>query len=134
MFNDYKQAPNQGPTFQNQLPPYTNGLFVDNLEQALKMPARFHSEMNYFDKHQDLLYRIYTDQYGGKRYMILQLSKFVNEPVEQKPIEEKQELSPEERLSKIEKFMEDFINGKFNVNTNVSTEQTGTTATANATE
>ena len=116
--NYYQPAPNNQ---MNQFPPYSNILLVDSLEQALRMPTRNHSEMAYWDRYQDNIYRVYTDNYGNKQYMVLdvKIHKTVKEDASE-PATMELLLS---KLQKLEKGMEE-LHEKHNLNTDVSTNTT----------
>lgn len=129
-FDNYQPAP-QYNSSRNQFPPFSNVIFVNSLEEALRMPARMHSEMVYWNRHKDEIYRIYTDYTNGKQYMILDVklhqqkevsteTSTTSEVVEQK-------VSLEELMTKLnalEKQME-VLNEKHNVDTNAGTDIPG---------
>jgi hypothetical protein len=126
----YQPAPQFGQS-KNQFPPFTNIILVDSLEQALRMPARTHSEMVYWNRYLDEIYRIYTDYSNGKQYMVLDV-KLQTVPKKEKSDTEqhqtKQDLSMiMDTLTKMQQNLE-VLNEKYNVNANV-----GANA-ANATE
>jgi hypothetical protein len=107
----YQPAPQQGPA-RGQFPPYSNIILVDSLEQALQMPTRVHSEMVYWNRYQDEIYRIYTDYTGGKQYMILEVK------IKQNPKEEKKQDATDilmEQIKQIQANLE-VLNEKYNVN------------------
>lgn len=133
--NGYQSAPNFGPS-QNQFPPFTNIILVDSLEQALRMPARMHSEMVYWNRYKDEIYRVYTDYSNGKQYMVLDVS-IKKVPKEETKTEDSYDMSSlikkvEELESKLE-----VLNEKHNVDSDVgaatvsaSTTTSTTTSTA----
>lgn len=116
----YQAAPQFGPS-NNQFPPFSNIVLVDSLEQALRMPARIHSEMVYWNRYKDEIYRIYTDYNNGKQWMVLDVK------IQQKAKEKEQEqVSLEDlvsKLTKIEKNLE-VLNEKYNVDTDGSKSST----------
>ena len=116
IMNGYQAAPQFGNSF-NQFPPFTNIILVDSLEQALRMPARMHSEMVYWNRYKDEIYRIYTDYNNGKQYMILDVSiqKRINETTK----EETKSVTLDDvvnELNIVKKNLE-VLNEKHNVNT-----------------
>jgi hypothetical protein len=113
-----------------QFPPFTNVIFVDSLEQALRMPSRTHSEMVYWNRHKDELYRIYTDYSYGKQYMVLDVKLHETPKVEN--LENKDDVNfntLQEQIRKIQSELE-VLNGKYNVKTDAESSTESSTDTA----
>lgn len=74
--------PRQMPVYQQpSIPPKTNKLFVSSLDEAMNRPVDFNSELVYFDTNRDLLYSIYTNEWGQKSFAIFDISHHVETPV-----------------------------------------------------
>ena len=111
-YNGYQSAPQFGPT-RNQFPPFTNITLVDSLEQALRMPARVHSEMTYWNRYKDEIYRIYTDYNNGKQYMVLDV-KIQPKAAPQASATNTELSCIVDKLNKIESNLE-VLNEKYNI-------------------
>lgn len=125
----YQPAPNQMGFGTNQFPPFTNIILVDSLEHALRMSTRLHSETVYWNRYKDEIYRIYTDNSGGKQYMVLDVK------VQEIPKDDKPAVNTDTLLialiDKIDKLGNNLevLNGKYNVKTNDGTNETSSVAT-----
>lgn len=97
----------------NQFVPTTNKTFVTSLEDALSRRADYNSQMVYFDANKDVMYDICTNGYGEKSWAIFNIS--MNSPVTDAAAVSNTPTNYEERLSTLEKKMEDILNGKHNV-------------------
>ena len=122
-FTGYQPAPQFGQSV-GQFPPFTNIVLVDSLEQALRMPARMHSEMVYWNRYHDEIYRIYTDCANGKQFMVLDVKIQQKSKDENKALADTNSASTsDDRVSKLEdkvnKLLE-VLNEKHNVNANGS--------------
>lgn len=125
--NYYQPAPNRQNPVGGPFPPFTNIILVDSFEQALGMSSRLHSEMAYWDRYQDKIYRIYTDNSGNKQYMILDVKIHRNNDTnDNKEPDYKNDDLIRELVNKVNKLQADMevLNGKYNVNPD------GTDATA----
>lgn len=109
------QYPQYGPmNMRPQFVPSTNKTFVRNLEEALNLPANLNSQNVYFDANQDLMYDICTNGQGRKSWRIFTVALQNNvQPVPVSTVQTSPSI--DERLEKIEKFMEELSNGKYDV-------------------
>lgn len=72
--NSYQQNTYQQNNFGFGLK--SNKIFVNGLDDALNRVCDRNSEMVYFDSSRDLLYNIITDEWGQKRYRVIQLTLY----------------------------------------------------------
>jgi TolA-binding protein len=94
------------------------------------MPSRTHSEMVYWNRHKDELYRIYTDYSYGKQYMVLDVKLHETPKVEN--LENKDDVNfntLQEQIRKIQSELE-VLNGKYNVKTDAESSTESSTDTA----
>lgn len=91
-----------------QFVPSTNKQFVRSLEEALSLPANLNSQNVYFDANKDLMYDICTNGQGEKSWNVFKITM-------EKTAQPVQVSSDNERLDRIEKILEDLVNGKYNV-------------------
>ena len=105
------QYPQYGTNMSyNQFVPSTNKQFVRSLEEALSLPADLNSQNIYFDANENVMYDICTNGQGEKSWAIFDITP--------RQISSKQSAQTnvfEERINRLEKMMEDFVNGKYNV-------------------
>jgi hypothetical protein len=67
--------PRQMPAYQqNSMPARTNKVFVASLEEALSKPVDFNTDMVYFDTNRDIMYSIYTNEWGQKTYQVFEIA------------------------------------------------------------
>lgn len=114
------QYRNMYPGRMSQFPPTGNVIRVESLEHAMSMPTSYHSENVYFDSHQNLLYRVYTNEFGEKSSTILALSEYQMPNVE--PVTNDMYNALLAKVTKLEKDLE-VLNGKLNVSTNAGADQ-----------
>ena len=99
-----------------QFVPSTNKQFVRSLEEALSLPANLNSQNVYFDANKDLMYDICTNGQGEKSWNVFKITM-------EKTAQPVQVSSDNERLDRIEKILEDLVNGKYNVKQTDSTNE-----------
>ena len=99
-----------------QFVPSTNKQFVRSLEEALSLPANLNSQNVYFDANKDLMYDICTNGQGEKSWNVFKITM-------EKTAQPVQVNSDNERLDRIEKILEDLVNGKYNVKQTDSTNE-----------
>lgn len=108
------QYPQYGPSsMRPQFVPSTNKQFVRSLEEALSLPANLNSQNVYFDANKDVMYDICTNGQGEKSWQIFGITR--QNIVQPAPMPVVQTSDLDARLSKIEKFMEELVNGKYDV-------------------
>lgn len=94
----------------NQFVPSTNKQFVRSLEEALSLPADLNSQNIYFDTNENVMYDICTNGQGEKSWAIFDIT-----PRQVSSKQSTQTNAFEERFNRLEKMMEDLVNGKYNV-------------------
>ena len=107
----------------NQFVPSTNKSFVRSLEEALSLPADFNSQNVYFDINQNVLYDVCTNGQGEKSWAVFDIAPRQN-TIKTAIAADTATLSTsyDERLSKLEKQLEELINGKCDVKQTDSTD------------
>lgn len=106
------QYPQYGPMSMNpQFIPSTNKQFVRSLEEALSLPANLNSQNVYFDANKDVMYDICTNGQGEKSWQIFGITR--QNMVQ--PVPTTQTSDIDVRLSKMEKVLEELVNGKYDV-------------------
>jgi hypothetical protein len=96
-----------------QFIPSTNKQFVRSLEEALSLPANLNSQNVYFDANKDVMYDICTNGQGEKSWQIFGITR--QNIVQPAPVTTVQTSDLDARLSKIEKVLEELVNGKYDV-------------------
>ena len=114
----------RGPApMYNQFVPSTNKSFVRSLEEALSLPADFNSQNVYFDINQNVLYDVCTNGQGEKSWAVFDIAPRQNTIKTAATVDTAApNTSYYERLSKLEKQLEELINGKRDVKQTDSTD------------
>lgn len=120
MFNSPMTNP-QYPMFSNgmnrqynQFVPITNKVFVSSLEDALNRPADYNSQMVYFDQNKDVLYDVCTNGRGEKSWAIINLALGETSASAMNAQQANNDRLLQ-RISELEKKLEEVVNGKHNV-------------------
>jgi hypothetical protein len=107
-----QSMPRQMPVYQQSpMQPRTNKLFVSSLEEAMNRQVDFNTVLVYFDTNRDLLYSIYTNEWGQKFSEVFEIARYVDKSGQQEQADLSDLLK---RVAALEEVTRRLDNGKLN--------------------